>query len=238
MEICKYNNIICPSTTKKLFDSNNNIIDINSNFLINFNLCDGITLPKNSKIEILETQVNYSLVEIEKEILINGRKVDCQKSLLYDCIYIKEDLINLPKDNYNKILLAIAESLRLEVNCNIKIKAIAHTNYGEKIYFKAIGQSKDSINATLISKCCIPNNKCNFNESYIELNNCLSTVVNPDYIFLSPVYDCYCNINNLLGNVFINYEINLELICCKKTRKYLYNLVPQYSKYPCYKKSY
>ncbi|HBI92418.1 MAG TPA: hypothetical protein DDY58_08285 [Terrisporobacter glycolicus] len=238
MKVCKCNNIFCPSTAKKLFDSNNNMIEINSNFPMNFNICDDVTLPKNSKIEILETNVDYNITGIEKEMLINGIKINCDKSLLYDCIYIENNLINLPKDNNRKILLAIAQSLKIEIVCNIEMSAIAHTDCGEKIYFKAIGESKDPLNTTLISKCCIPNNNSNFIDTYIELNNCISTIVNPDYIFLSPVYDSCCNINNLLGNVYVNYKINLELICYKKIRKCLCTPVPKCSKYPCYKKSF
>lgn len=230
MNNCECNNIVCPSTVKKLFDCDNNIIDINSNFPMNFTLCDGITLPKDSKIEILETRVNYNLSNIEKELLINGKKIDCEKYSLYDCIYVKNNLINLPKDNTNKILLSIIEFLKLEVNCSIEIKAIAHTVSCEKIYIKAIGKSKDSIDTILMSKCCIPYNNCNFNETYLELNNCLTTIVNPDYIFLSPIYDCCSNIDNFLGKVFINYKINLELICYKEVKKCFYDTLPKYNK--------
>lgn len=238
MNDCECNNIVCPSTVKKLFDCDNSMMEINLNTSMNFNICNGVTLPKNCKIEILETKVNYSISKIEKEILINGRKVDCENFSLYDCICVRDDLINIPKDNKNKILLAIAQPLKLEVNSTIEIKAIAHTSNCEKIYLQAVGESKDCIDTILISKCCIPYNSCDFSETYIELNNYLSTMVNPDYIFLSPIYDCSSNIDNFLGKVFLNYKIDLELICYKKIRKCFYDTFPCGNKIPYYKKSF
>lgn len=237
MKIGECKNTVCHSTVKKLLDCDKNMIEINSNFPIKFTLHDGITLPKNSKIEILETVVNYNLTEIEKELSINGRKVDCEKSSLYDCIYIKDDLINLPTDNKNKILLALVESLRLEIHFNIEIKAIAHTICGEKIYIESIGQANDCINTVLMAKCCIPHNNC-FDETYIELDNYINTILEPDYIFLSPIYDCCSNIDNFLGKAFISYKIDLDLMCYKEIMKCFYDTFPNSSKKPYHKKSF
>lgn len=224
--------MICPSTTKKLFDFDKNLIEINSNISINFALCDNITLPKDSKIEILETHVEYSISNVEKLLLINGRKIDCDKLSLYDCISLKEHWINVPKDNKNKILLSMIESLDLKINLCVEIKAVAHTPNCEKIYFRAIGNSMDLVKTTLINKCCIPFSCYNFKKTYIELNSCLVTTTNPNYIFLSPLYDCNSNINYLLGNVFVNHKIEFESICYKNVKKYFCN---PFSK-PCYKK--
>ena len=116
-------------------------------------------------------------------MLINGRKVDCEKSSLSDCIYIKNDLINLPKNNKNKILLSIIEFLKLEVNCSIEIKAIAHTDNCKKIYFEATGKSKDCIETLLMNKCCIPANY-DLNNNFIEVDHCLNANVNPNFIFI------------------------------------------------------
>lgn len=237
MDNYKTNNLVCPSTVKKVFDCDNNITMINSTLSINFDLCDGITLPKNSKIEILETHVICNISHIEKEILVNGRKIDCEKSSLYDSICIKDDLINLPKDNKNKILLSIAEPLKLKVDCSIEIKALAHTLDHQQIYIKAIGKCVDSIDTILLSRCCIPYSSCDFDEIYLDINNYLNTIANPDYIFLSPLYNSCCHIDKFLGKVFLNYEIGSESMCYRDVRKCFYSTLPQYTKKHYYKKT-
>ncbi|UEL48821.1 hypothetical protein [Terrisporobacter hibernicus] len=222
-----HNNIICPSTAKKLLDSNITTVSTNSSFPIDFTLYKDLKLPKKCKIEVLETRLQYNISKIEKELLINGKCVDSHKFSLHNCIDIKDIFINLAKDNHNKILFNMMEYLKLEISLILEFKAIAHTDSCGKIYFEAIGKSKDYIETLLMSHCCIPVN-CNLDNIYIEIDHCLNTKVNPNHIFLSPIYDCQSNINSLLGNVFINYEILIDLICYKKIRKYSYNPFPHF----------
>lgn len=140
-----HNNIICPSTVKKFLDSDIATIAANSSFPMYFTLCKNLKLPKNCKVEILETRLQYNISKVEKELLINGKYVDSDKSLLHDCINIKDVFINLPKDNYNKILFSIIEKLKLQISLILEFKAIAHTDNCKKIYFEATGKSKDYI---------------------------------------------------------------------------------------------
>lgn len=217
-----HNNIICPSTVKKFLDSDIATIAANSSFPMYFTLCKNLKLPKNCKVEILETRLQYNISKVEKELLINGKYVDSDKSLLHDCINIKDVFINLPKDNYNKILFSIIEKLKLQISLILEFKAIAHTDNCKKIYFEATGKSKDYIETILMNKCCIPANH-DLDNNFIDMDHRLNAEVNPDYIFISPKYDCHSNIDGLLGRVFINYEILMYLMCHKKIRKCFYN---------------
>lgn len=223
MKICECNNTVYPSTAIKLFDSDNKMIDINSNAQISFKLCNDIYLPKNCKIEILETKLNYSVNNIEKEILINGKCINSNNLTLNDCINLSENYINLPKDNCNKILLSIVECLKLDINLILYFRAIAHTEDCRKIYIETVGECEDNIETIFMTKCYCNSGELDFDKSYIELNNNLSSIICPDYIFLSPVFDCQSNIVRLLGNVFINYQLTLDTTCYKKIKKYLYN---------------
>lgn len=217
-----HSNIICPSTIKNFLDSNIATIATNSSFPMHFTLCENLKLPKQCKIEILETRLQYNISKTEKELLINGKCVDSDKSLLNDCINIKDVFINLPKDNHNKILFSIIEKLKLEISIILEFKAIAHTDNCKKIYFEATGKSEDRIEILLMNKCCIPAN-CDLDNNFIDVDHRLNAEVNPDYIFISPKYDCYSNIDGFLGRVFINYEILMDLMCYKKIRKCFYN---------------
>ena len=128
------NGIICPSTVNKLIDSNKDFIELNSNFPIRFKICDNISLPKNCKIEILETKLKYNISHIEKEILINGRSIESNSASLNDSINIGEDFINCPKSNINKILFSATEHLKLSICLTLIFKAIAHTDNYDRIY--------------------------------------------------------------------------------------------------------
>lgn len=217
-----HDNIICPSTVKKLVDSNISTITTNSSFPMYFTLCEDLKLPKKCKIEILETRLQYNISKAEKELLINGKYVDLSKSSLHDCINIKDVFINLPKDNHNKILFSIIESLKLEISLILEFKAIAYTDNCKKIYFEAIGKSKDCIETLLMNKCCIPSNY-DLDNNFIDVDHRLKAEINTDFIFISPKYDYHSNIDGLLGRVFINYEILMYLMYYKKIRKSLYN---------------
>lgn len=217
-----HDNIICPSTVKKLLDSDTSTITENSSFPMYFTLCKDLKLPKKCKIEVLGTRLQYNISKVEKELSINGKYVDLSKCSLHDCINIKDVFINLPKDNHNKILFSIIESLKLEISLILEFKAIAHTDNCKKIYFEATGKSKDCIETLLMNKCCISANY-DLDNNFIEVDHCLNAEVNPNFIFISPKYDCHSNIDGLFGRVFINYEILMYLMCYKKIRKSLYN---------------
>lgn len=216
------NGIIYNSTSNLLLDSSQSLIEINSKIPITFKLYNDVYLPKNCKIEILETKLNYNTDNIEKEILINGRSVNSSNSSLNDSINIKEDYINLPKDDCNKILFSVVECLKLDINLILHFKAIVHTDDCRKLYMESTGEFKDSIETILMTKCCFPYKKLDVDKSFMEINNYLSPIINPDYIFLSPLFDCQSNINSLLGKAFINYELMLDITCYKKVRKNLY----------------
>ena len=77
---------------------------------------------------------------------------------------------------------------------------------------EALGTTTDSIQTILVSNICVPNHKCNMRKAFITLENDIKICADPEYVFLSPIYNYHCDMDAFLGNVFLNYCISLNLL--------------------------
>ncbi|MBC5997866.1 hypothetical protein EAI30_13140 [Romboutsia ilealis] len=206
------NIIICPFKVNKILDSTTTINKLSSNLPIKFDILDNCTLPCNARIEILESKLEYDICKINKEILVNGHKLKIKSSSLKSSFYIDKNYVNIIEESCNDLLLNITECLNIEFQISVRIKAVAHVNKNQKISIEALGKTNDSIQTILISNVYVPNYKCNMEKVFIDFENGIKICSSPEYIFLSPIYDYNCNMNAFLGNVFLNYCINLNLL--------------------------
>ena len=127
-------------------------------------------------------------------------------------------------ENCKELCLSITEHIEATLKINACIKCVAYTCNCKKIYFEAIGEVTDELCSIITSKFLVPNFKKTFEKPYLVLKNEIIGIANPEYIYLSPIFGTCCTIDQLLGNVFINYFINLDiktivpcclnLICC------------------------
>lgn len=210
-KLCEGDVALCPVNVNKIYDSIRTISNINSNLPITFKVFSECELPVNTKVDITETKFEYSIFNIKKEVLINGHKVSTDSNLEKDKICLKKEHVNLIDKNCKNILINITETIKFNLSINIKIKGTAYINECESVYFEAFGEGKDSINTIIVSEICVPNFlECNSNV-YLSLKNEIIGIANPEYTFLSPIYDCKSNIEHLLGNVFTSYTINLDI---------------------------
>ncbi|WP_042272970.1 hypothetical protein [Faecalimicrobium dakarense] len=216
---------LCPVSANKIYDSVRSTSNINSNLPITFKVFSECDLPINTKIDITGTKFEYSIFNIKKDVLINGHKVLTDSSLKKDKICLKKEYVNLIDKNCESLLLNITENIKFNLKINIKIKGTAHINECKSVYFEAFGEGRDCINTIIVSEIFVPN-FLNCNSSvYLSLENEIIGVANPEYTFLSPIYDCKSNIEHLLGNVFTSYTINLNIA----------SLIPSYLELFAYK---
>lgn len=212
MDQCKYNKYVnCYSSQNKMLGSNKTSIDLNSNFLMKFDLDACLPLPKDVKIEILETKLTYNICKVEKNILLNGHTIESDSSSLKDEFYLKKEYCNLGYKECRNILFNITELIKLKVCICLEIKALAHTENTSPILINAVGNTEDCIETILMTKDSIPNFKNTLDNIKICLENNLTSMVTPDYIFLSPIYDDCLDIDSFIGNVYINYCLGLSL---------------------------
>lgn len=217
-------NLVYVSSIKRDLDYNCEENNINSNFFLNFNLCDNTILPRNCKIKISRVKSTYKISKCKKNILINGKNINFDENLFCDSITLDYDLINIPKCNRDKILISVIEIVHLELENILEIDALAYLESGIIKKFKASGQAIDCCDLILKNEICLPYNEYNNDKVYIEFKNCLSTSVEPNFIYLSPIFNCNGNISDLIGNIFINYRMSLEVKSYKevKANKYIY----------------
>lgn len=213
-QICKLREgdvVLCPVNVNEIYDSVRTISNINSNIPITFTVFSECKLPVNTKVDITETKFEYSIFNIKKDVLINGHKVLTDSNLKKDKICLKKEHVNLIDKSHKNLLLNITETIKFNLRISIKIKGTAYINECESVYFEASGEGKDRINTIIVSEICVPNFlECNSNV-YLSLKNEIIGSANPEYTFLSPIYDCKSNIERLLGNVFTSYTINLDI---------------------------
>ena len=204
--------IICPFKVNKILDNTVTINKLSSNLPIKLNILNECVLPCNTRIEILETKLDYDICKIKKEILINGHKLENESSSIESSFCISEKYINIIEESCDDLLLNITESLNLEFQISVKIKAVAHIDKNKKMCIEALGTTTDSIQTILVSNICVPNHKCNMRKAYITLENDIKICADPEYVFLSPIYNYHCDMDAFLGNVFLNYCISLNLL--------------------------
>lgn len=204
--------IIYKKDENQVYDSFRIINKLNSNISMTFNVMRPCTLPKDSKIEILETNCMCNIQKIDKEININGNKVYNESQSLEEYACIEEKHLNLHGKDCAKILINITEKVEYNVKISLKIKGVAYSNDYDKCYFEAESEGKDCINTIFISKIYIPNLEYCINDIKLNFINNVKAKVNSNCVFLSPLYDCDMNIDTLLGNVFINYELYFETL--------------------------
>ena len=206
------NNLIAyPVNVERIYDVNKSINKLISNIHIKFDILCDCTLPRGSKIEILEPKFKYNLCNIKKSILVNGYKVDVCCNNIVDIIYLDNRYINLVDESCKQLCIGITEEIEANLKIDACIKCIAHTCSGNKIYFDAIGEGIDNISTIFTSQSLIPNFNKKSDCPYLILQNRIIGIAKPEYIYLSPIYGLFCNISNLLGNVFVNYCVNFEL---------------------------
>lgn len=217
-------NFVYVKNIKKVIDSGYDLGEIKSNFFINLNMCNGMVLPDDSKIKIINAKLEHSICKCNKEIFINGIKVNTTENLLEDCMLLNEDSINIHRYNNNEILITIVEKLALEIESTLYIEAVAYLGCGNKVIFSATGKAVDCINLIFNNKSCVLYNDYKCDKIYIETKNKLSTDIDPDFIFLSPVFDCNSNISGFIGNVFIDYKVDFGVEIYKQIskNKYIY----------------
>lgn len=204
--------IICPFKVNKILDNTVTINKLSSNLPIKFNILNECVLPYNTRIEILETKSEYDICKIKKEILVNGYKLENKSSSLESSFCISEKYINIIEESYDDLLLNITECLNLEFQISVKIKAVAHIDKNMKMCIEALGTTTDSIQTILVSNICVPNHKCNMRKAFITLENDIKICADPEYVFLSPIYNYHYDMDAFLGNVFLNYCISLNLL--------------------------
>ncbi|MCE9676795.1 hypothetical protein LPC27_13550 [Paraclostridium bifermentans] len=208
---CNNNLIVCPVNVERIYDVNKTTNKLSSNLPIKFNILSNCVLPCDSKIEILETRFQYNLCNVKKRILINGHKVEGCFNNIYDIVYLNNRYINLADENCKELCLSITEHIEVNLKINACIKCVAHTCNCKKIYFEAVGEGTDELCSIITSKFLVPNFKKTFEKPYLILKNEIIGLAKPEYIYLSPIYGTCCDIEKLLGNVFINYCINFDL---------------------------
>ena len=65
----------------------------------------------------------------------------------------------------------------------------------------------------------------------IYLENNLTPIVNPDFIFLSPIYDEHLDIYAFIGNVYISFGLGLHMVTCLPISKHSCKTRNYYSEY-------
>ena len=194
----------------KIYDTSRAINKISSNIKTNFKVTSKCPLPKNTKIKITEATLCYEICNLQKHLLINGHSCNCSKLSLQEGIYLDNKFIYPYDTTCDELTLSIVEGLKLDIDLKINIKGIAYITTLECVSFEAFCSGKDSIDTIILSNLFVPSpNRC-FDTPFIKFNNNINVCVNPDYIYLSPVYDSECNIESLIGNIFINYCISLD----------------------------
>lgn len=208
---CNNNLIVCPVNVERIYDVNKTTNKLSSNLLIKFNIICNCVLPRDSKIEILETKFQYNLCNVKKRILIDGHKAEGCFNNIEDIVHLNNRYINLTDENCKELSLSITEHINATVKINACIKCVAHTCNCNKIYFEAIGEGTDELRSIITSKFLVPNLKKTFEKPYLILRNEIIGLAKPEYIYLSPIHGTCYDIEKLLGNVFINYCINFDL---------------------------
>ena len=173
--------IICPFKVNKILDNTVTINKLSSNLPIKFNILNECVLPCNTRIEILETKLDYDICKIKKEILINGHKLENESSSIESSFCISEKYINIIEESCDDLLLNITESLNLEFQISVKIKAVAHIDKNKKMCIEALGTTTDSIQTILVSNICVPNHKCNMRKAFITLENDIKICADPEF---------------------------------------------------------
>lgn len=210
--ICKNNVRLSPVNVDRIYDSIRTTNKLNSNISINFKILSECKLPNNTKIDILETKFEYQICKIDKKILVNGHNIDCNPSSIKDKICLNKNYINLVHKNCSNLILSIVEDISFDFKIKVKVKGIAYINNCEKVYFEALGEGEDHIKSILLSNIYVPNIVRCFKKVYLNFDNDIIGIVNPECLFLSPIYDCDLNIEFLLGNAFLSYIINLDIV--------------------------
>lgn len=230
MDNVKYNKYSTRSTTK-MIGSDRTAVNINSNFLMTFNIINSLPLPSNSKIKIEEVNLNYDIYESKKNILLNGHKIESDLNSLNESFYLKGEYFNLTNEENSKIILSLVESIRLNMSINLKLKGFAYIDGCEPIFIEVHGKSKDCIEAILVAKNNIYNYKNILRNVKIYLENNLTPIVNPDFIFLSPIYDEHLDIYAFIGNVYISFGLGLHMVTCLPISKHSCKTRNYYSEY-------
>lgn len=225
---CNNNLMLCPVSIDRIYDFSRATTSLSSNLPIKFDVICDCCLPCDTKIEIVETTFKYNLCKIKKSVLLNGHKIDDISNTLEDKIYLNRNYVNLVDKDCKELMLNITEHIKADFEIQAYIKGIAYINNCKKVCFEAFGEGIDKIDSIIISNACVPNFLSCIDSAYLRLKNEILGVANPEYIFISPIYDCCSNIENLLANVFVNYCISLDLksliptnlnLLCQKNKK-------------------
>ncbi len=210
--IFKYQNIgQCPIIEERVFDYTRVFGRVSSNIAINFDVISDCKIPNGSKIDIKKVYFKYEVYKAHKEILVNGHNIKYQ-NCTGNKILLSPNYINLLNNECNNLIINVIEKLCFSLKVKVIIQGVAYKDGCKAIHFEAIGKGKDEINSSIISNVCFPNYDYKSNKGYIKLENNIIGVVEPNNVFLSPIYNCDCNIESFLGNIFINYCISLDLI--------------------------
>ncbi|HSQ90091.1 hypothetical protein [Romboutsia sp.] len=209
--VCKRNIRLHPANVGTIYDSVRTINKLNSNIPINFEILSECPLPNNAKIDILETKFEYQICKVDKKILVNGHNVDCTLNSIKDKICLNKSYINLVHKNCSNLILSIVENISFDFKIKVKVKAIAYIDNCRKVFFEAFGEGEDHIKSILLSNVCAPNMVKYSQNIYLKFDNDIMGMAYPEFLFLSPIYDCDLNIDFLLGNAFLNYIINLDI---------------------------
>ncbi len=202
---------LMPIMANQVYDSVITTNKINSNLPISFDIFRTCTLPMDTKISICETDFKYNIFNIDNEILLNGHSILTNSYLENNNICLKKEYVNLMYECCENIILNVVQRLSFDVNINIQIRGDAYIDKCKSVYFEAEGKGSDKINTLIISEIMVPNFlTCNQN-NHLNFKNEIIGMANPEFAFLSPIYDDKSNIKFLLGNVFLNYIINLNI---------------------------
>ncbi|RDY24983.1 hypothetical protein CHF27_001930 [Romboutsia maritimum] len=211
-QLCKDNIGLSSVKIDRIYDMTKSVNKVNSNISVNFKTLTTCDIPKDTKIDIVESKLELSTCSIQRKTKINGHNVNINEDKLEDKICLIRKYINLKDENCDNLILSITEDLKIDLKVKIKLKCIAHINECNSICFEAIGEGKDSISLVIVSEICTPNIKKCDEDIYINLKNKIMAIADPRYIFLSPIYDCNSNIDYLISNVFLNYNLEFYAI--------------------------
>ena len=200
----------------KVYDKVNTVVTENIPRCVEFEIKGECELPFNSKVEILETTVITKVKKLNNKIFIQGHEIDSDHEVHHhECnkITLDDSLINICKSKkYPKFALKVNEWVEICVEIEICIKAVAYVDdCDDEICFEAVGCFEDEICVPLMYTICVPNFIEDCEKPYLEQCNFVEALVDQSFIFLSPLPDCYCNIEKLLGKLVITYCVSSNM---------------------------
>ena len=235
----KVNSILTDVIIDKSISSNK----INSNIPVNFDIKSICNIPMTSKVNICEVNVDYKILSIKKDFLVNGNKINLIKNKDYDYLLINKEYVNLCDNRCEEIRVNIVENLQIDIMNYIYIKGVFYNKECDPICFEAYGKNRDIIRNIITSDIFIPNIVIKNEVIKVIVENKIESIVTPDNLYLSPLSGCDGYMQYLLGNVYNSYDISLILSALyKKTINVIAKtdeaarVVNQFSK--CMKKAY